>query len=313
MYALLSLLILASLGVNAFGATYSQSDSHTGTGFLKSFTHEAISDPTHGRVNYVDQSTALAKNLTFASGDTFIIRADHTTTLSSSGPGRDSVRLQSNKQYTTHVTIWNIRHMPQGCGTWPAVWEVGADWPNNGEVDILEGVNDQSPNQATLHTSSGCSMPSSRDQSGNSVGNNCDTASTNNAGCGVQVTQSNSYGPSFNSNGGGWYAMERTDTEVKVWFWPRNGNVPSDVANGETTIDTDGWGQPFAYFPDTDCDINSHFGPQNLIINLTFCGDWAGAVFDSDNCPGDCATYVNENPAAFTNAYFDIAWLKIYE
>ena len=55
--------------------------------------------------NYVDQSTALAQNLTFASGDTFIIRADHTTTLSSSGPGRNSVRLQSNKQYSTHVTM----------------------------------------------------------------------------------------------------------------------------------------------------------------------------------------------------------------
>ena len=23
--------------------------------------------------------------------------------------------------------------------------------------------------------------------------------------------------------------------------------------------------------------------------------------------------YVNENPAAFVNAYFDVAWLKIYE
>ena len=23
--------------------------------------------------------------------------------------------------------------------------------------------------------------------------------------------------------------------------------------------------------------------------------------------------YVNENPAAFANAYFDVAWLKIYE
>ena len=50
MYAAKSLLVLASLGVGALGATYSQSDSHTGTGFLKSFTHEAISDPTHGRV-----------------------------------------------------------------------------------------------------------------------------------------------------------------------------------------------------------------------------------------------------------------------
>ena len=62
--------------------------------------------------------------------------------------------------------------------TWPAVWVLGADWPTEGteqeaecmrlgylivlstprslgEVDILEGVNDVSPDQATLHTSPG--------------------------------------------------------------------------------------------------------------------------------------------------------------
>nr|VWO94484.1 Mixed-linked glucanase [Ganoderma boninense] len=314
MFAAGSLLVLASLAVSVLGATYSIADSHVGTDFLSAFTHEAISDPTHGRVNYVSQSTALSKNLTFASGDTLILRADDTTVLSSSDPGRDSVRLQSKKTYTEHVTVWNIRHMPQGCGTWPAVWEVGSDWPNDGEIDIVEGVNDQTPNQSTLHTNSGCSMPSSRTQTGTSTGTNCDTAATNNAGCGVQAPQSASYGPPFNSAGGGWYAMERTDTSIKVWYWLRNaGNVPSDVRNGASTINTSNWGEPVADFPNTDCDITEHFGAHNLIINLTFCGDWAGAVYSSDGCPGDCTTYVDQNPSAFSNAYFDIAWLKIYE
>ena len=45
-----SLLLLASLAASALGATYTQSDSHQGNGFLKSFQHEAIADPTHGRV-----------------------------------------------------------------------------------------------------------------------------------------------------------------------------------------------------------------------------------------------------------------------
>jgi len=40
--------------------------------------------------------------------------------------------------------------------TWPAIWETKeSNWPAGGEVDILEGVNDQGPNAATLHTLSG--------------------------------------------------------------------------------------------------------------------------------------------------------------
>lgn len=53
--------------------------------------------------------------------------------------------------------------MPQGCGTWPAVWEVDPfNWPFGGEFDILEGVNDEGPNAATLHTGPGCVMPANR-------------------------------------------------------------------------------------------------------------------------------------------------------
>ena len=87
--------------------------------------------------NYVDETTAKRLNLTFASSDTFILRADYTTTLNSNGPGRNSVRIRTNNVYTTHVVVsvlffflplqytlypndhnhrFNIRHMPQGCG-----------------------------------------------------------------------------------------------------------------------------------------------------------------------------------------------------
>ena len=56
--------------------------------------------------NYVNQATALKKNITFTKGDTLILRADHTTRLSASGPGRDSFRLMSKKTYTNHVTVY---------------------------------------------------------------------------------------------------------------------------------------------------------------------------------------------------------------
>lgn len=55
--------------------------------------------------NYVDQATALSLNLTYASGDTLILRADDTTVLSPSGPGRNSVRIMSTATYTQHVVV----------------------------------------------------------------------------------------------------------------------------------------------------------------------------------------------------------------
>ncbi|KAF8319716.1 hypothetical protein DL93DRAFT_110943 [Clavulina sp. PMI_390] len=298
-------------------ATYSVKDTFVGPSFLTGFTAQAIADPTNGRVNYVSQAQAKSLNLTYTSSDTFILRADDTTTLTPSGPGRNSVRLQSNKLYDTSLLVADIRWMPQGCGTWPALWSFGTNWPYDGEIDIIEGVNDQGPDASTLHTSPGCTLPSSiSGQTGTLVSTDCNTADNGNQGCQVKSTNSNSYGPSFNNNGGGWYAMERTSTYIKVWFWPRNSaNVPAGVKNGGSNLNTANFGTPFANFVNTDCDISSHFGPHHIIINLTFCGDWAGqqSLYAAAGCPGTCVDYVNNHPAAFKNAYWDFAALRMYE
>ncbi|KAK0495940.1 laminarinase [Armillaria luteobubalina] len=305
--------LFASFILPAASVSYSQTDSFVGSQFNNGFSYEAIADPTNGRVNYVDAATAASQNLTYASDDTFILRADFTTVLAATGAGRNSVRLQSDNQYGSNtvmvqvfntVSCFNIRHMPEGCGTWPALWTFADPWPTLGEIDILEGVNNQVYNQATLHTSAGCTMPASRDETG----------INGNSGCGVQIQDPLSYGASFNDNGGGWpvplYAVERTDTFIKIWFWARNSNsVPADIQAGNTNINTDAWGTPFAYFPNTSCSISDKFGAHNIIIN---CGDWAGSVYSTSNCPSSCVDYVNNNPAAFTDAYFDFAWAKVY-
>jgi len=261
----------------------------------------------------VDRWTAITQGLTIAEGDRFILRADDQTVLDPQGPGRRSVRLRSFEQYKNMVLIVDLSHMPQGCGTWPAIWTFSDPWPNGGEIDIVEGVNDQSPNSATLHTNAGCTMPANRSQRGTTSQTDCNALINDNAGCGVKLPTSNSYGPQFNENGGGWYAMERSASHISVWFWPRNGAVPDDVQSGGGQVSPDDWGTPDAYFPATTCDIDAHFAAQWIIINLTFCGDWAGNTYGTSGCPGTCVDYVNNNPQAFSDAYFDIASLRIYQ
>lgn len=313
---ILTLVLLAKLAVA--GGSYTLSDVIVGEDFYDAFNFEAIPDPTNGRVNYVDGATARRLGLTVATANSFILRADDTTVLSPTGPGRNSVRIRSNNEYTTHVAVFDMNHMPEGCGTWPAVWEtLEADWPDSGEIDIVEGVNNMSPNQVHLHTGPNCSIPSNINQLGKVLTTDCDAAVNYNSGCGSALSYApNSFGPAFNTAGGGWYALERTDDYISVWFWDRNNWLtPLDVWLGSPIVDTSRWGTPAAYFSNTDCDLATHFGPNNIIVDLTFCGDWAGnaAVYSSSGCPSTCVDYVNNNPQAFKNAYFQFASIRIYE
>ncbi|KIJ63521.1 glycoside hydrolase family 16 protein [Hydnomerulius pinastri MD-312] len=330
---LISLLLLLGVTEGVLSSVYSRSSNLVGQSFLDAFTWQTIADPNYGRVNYIDEATAQSKGLFSVSKNQVTLRADSTTTLSSTGPGRDAFRLSSNDQYTAHVAIFDIVHMPQGCGTWPAVWyyslslsrvqhplislqELGANWPDEGEIDIVEGVNNQSPNLSSMHTSANCTMPSSRSMTGTSQGTNCDVDETNNSGCGVLTNDTRSFGPAFNSAGGGWYAIERTSSFVKIFFWERHSmSVPTDVTNPGSTINTENWGVPAAYFPDTDCNFATHLGPHNIMIDLDFCGAWAGdsQVYASSGCPSTCIDYVNQNPSAFRSAYFTFNSLNIYE
>ncbi|VDB91564.1 unnamed protein product [Peniophora sp. CBMAI 1063] len=135
-------LFLVPFAHAALAGTFGLSDSYEGEDFINDWNFEAIDDPNHGTVNYVSKSTAISQGLVFASGSNFTLRADDTNVVSSSSSGRNSVRIQSPHTYNSHVTVVNLAHMPKGCGTWPAIWEVGPSWPFDGEVDIVEGSND---------------------------------------------------------------------------------------------------------------------------------------------------------------------------
>ncbi|TFK22266.1 glycoside hydrolase family 16 protein [Coprinopsis marcescibilis] len=305
--ALLSLYLQVPFAISV---KYTLSESIVGNAFYDKFTWFDIPDWNHGRVNYTDRETSRRLNLTYASSDTFILRSDFTTVLDPAGPGRNSVRIISKQTYTTHVAIFDVRHMPEGCGTWPAIWETKQDgWPNGGELDIVEGINNQTPNLVSVHTSPNCTMPRDRNQTGTPASLTCD------GGCNVRMRSRESFGPAFNANGGGWFAVERRPDFIKVWFWPRKGGVaaPRDVISPGTSATTEAWGIPDALFATTpSCDLAAKFRENAIIINLNFCGDWAGSQYGASGCPSTCANFVNTNTAYYWNAYFDIASIRIY-
>jgi hypothetical protein len=47
--------------------------------------------------NYVNAATAASQNLTFASANSFVVRADSKTVLNPSGPGRQALRQSCAK------------------------------------------------------------------------------------------------------------------------------------------------------------------------------------------------------------------------
>ena len=96
---------------------------------------------------------------------------------------------------------------------WTAFWSNGPNWPAGGEIDIIEGVNDYTNNQATIHTSDGCSLPTSSSSQLNIAGTvvggtNCAADQTGNQGCGVRSSSNTTFGSGFNSIGGGVYASK---------------------------------------------------------------------------------------------------------
>lgn len=91
------------------------------------FTFFTGSDPTHGFVKYIDQTTAQNTGLIHNDASSVYIGVDNTNVTPN---GRPSVRITSKKSYNHGLFILDLAHMPFGCGTWPAFWTVGPNWPN---------------------------------------------------------------------------------------------------------------------------------------------------------------------------------------
>jgi len=286
-------------------AAYRVSNTYEGTTFFDAFNFFTGGDPTHGYVNYVDKNTATREGLIHATADLVTIGCD--TQNVSTGRGRNSVRLETQAAFNGGLFIMDLTNMPTGCGTWPAWWLCGPNWPAGGEIDIIEGVNVQTADQVTLHTNAGCTMTANSSAfTGHMVGANC----LGNSGCGI-VAGANTYGGPFNQNQGGVFALEWTPNHIQSFFFPRS-NIPGNIGSGMP--DPSSWGKPFAYFGlGPNCPA-SHFHDHHMIINLTFCGDWAGNVFNAQCAgKGTCNTYVGKTPGDFKNAFWAIKYVKVYQ
>ncbi|KAL6250666.1 hypothetical protein RBB50_002969 [Rhinocladiella similis] len=312
-----SLMALAGL-ISLSTAGYVLEDDYSGDQFFSMFDFFTDRDPTNGYVTYVDHTTAQSNNLISTTNGSIYMGVDHSNVAS--GLGRNSVRLTSTKSYTHGLIILDLNHMPGGvCGTWPAFWTVGANWPSTGEIDIIEGVNSQIGNSMALHTGQGCSISSNGDFSGQISSTNCYVAAPGqamNAGCQILATNDRaSYGTQFNQGQGGVFATEWTSTGINIWFFPRGG-VPSDIASGSPDPSSGSWGTPMSSFAG-GCAIDNFFSNHQIVFDTTFCGDWAGSVWSTDpvcsSKASTCEDFVQNNPSAFLDAYWSVNSLKVFQ
>lgn len=256
------------------------------------------------------------------------------------GP-RESIRLEGKKRYNRGLFILNLDHMPNGPGVWPAWWLTDEDfWPDHGEIDIVEGINNQTQAKTALHTSAQCSMYAqvpSWSKTGvwdratgipdtytglpnfntSKEADDCWNMAAHqwgNQGCVAIDDAEGSIGKPFNENGGGVYALEwdPINRYIKSWSFGRD-NVPVNLEDSMRTASNDHkhrvmpdpseWGLPYAYFAigeGTGCSAD-HFQNMHIVFNLAFCGNVAGNRFFKD-CPDEARHFnVSNDPILSCN------------
>ncbi|RKF65800.1 Endo-1,3-beta-glucanase [Golovinomyces cichoracearum] len=289
-----------------------EDDYNAANFFTEGFSFFSGPDPTHGFVDYTDLNRANDSGLAGIVDGNVYLGVDYKTM--SPEAGRASTRLESLKTYNKGLFIADIAHMPGGnCGVWPALWTVGSEWPRQGEIDIVEGVNLDRTNSMTLHSSSNCIVSSGIEAPSSVLKNHNCNSNDAYEGCSTVVSDKNSFGTGFNTNRGGVYVMEWTSSTIRIWFFTRS-HIPDDIYNSHPNPSL--WGLPSARFIGSGCDIDMHFKDHRIIFNTAFCGDWINKVWSSSICAAkapSCQSYVANNPRDFEHTYWLIKSLKVYQ
>jgi hypothetical protein len=224
-------------------------------------------------------------NVTTESSEDFVYIQSKST---SKGP-RDSVRLEGKRRFDRGLFILDLRHLPVGCGVWPAFWLTDeANWPNNGEIDVVEGVNMQSVAKTALHTSNECSMfahvpawswtgtwdrstglpdtyTGEMDFNTSVPADNCWVMAPHqwaNQGCVAISSENGTLGEPLNAKGGGVYVLDWDPANgyIKSWVFSPHTAVPENLKDAMQTASRrnpkervapkpEKWGTaPYAYF-----------------------------------------------------------------
>nr|XP_031860784.1 uncharacterized protein CI109_003828 [Kwoniella shandongensis]KAA5527856.1 hypothetical protein CI109_003828 [Kwoniella shandongensis] len=310
---------LFSLGVSA--TVYPKVESYSGTTFFDGweFPVETYDNTTNGDVFW---ATAANTSLLYVNdANRVILKVDNTSSVVYNEKRYAPKLLTKNVYEPGTVWVMDAVHMPYGCSVWPAFWTQGTNWPTNGEIDIVEGINQRTFNQMALHTGEAgtCTVSNSTSMTGSVDISNCNNDATQNSGCTVLDNDNNSYGEGFATAGGGVYVAEFATDGIRMWFLTRSA-VPSSLSVSASSIDTSTLGTPVAEYSSSSCDIANLFGPQRLTIDITLCGDFAGvSSLLAQTCPalvGDATCYttyvINDGSTTYANAYYELNYINIY-
>ncbi|KAK0618562.1 concanavalin A-like lectin/glucanase domain-containing protein [Bombardia bombarda] len=325
---LLAVALVSSTAMMAQAASqYTLVDNFNASNFFNEFTFFSEADPTSGYVVYLDAATANQRSLAGYSEGGIFLGVDYENVTDISVAGRASIRVESKKMYNRGLFVADIAHMPAGvtdddsCGLWPAYWTKGPKWLDDGEIDIIEGINNMSENAVTLHTQAPCVLDNTGAVDTTFVKRpDC----SGGVGCLAQSKSDNNYGARFNAAGGGIYVHEWTDDAITAWFFSHSQPIPDSLSGSPNsssstlTLDTTNFGTPLAKFSSSqDCSMKGKFNNHNIVFNTDFCGGWAGVDWHLyPPClqrAKTCEEWVANNPSYFETAYWLINSVKVYQ
>ncbi|KAJ4300829.1 hypothetical protein N0V90_002917 [Kalmusia sp. IMI 367209] len=345
--------ILLLSGLSGFGyslphaapvGAYQLTKSYTADNFLDSFEfYEGKDKFGSGNAQYLSKDNAQSAGLAKIQDGKVYLGADSTNVVGDANAGRPSIRLTSVDAWNGGLLVADFEHFPaKGCGMWPAFWtlhENAEPWVYN-EIDIVEATSLATKNAVTVFTQETCEMADqgSSPAPGSPIRTSCGgilpedvQSGTSGKGCTVESAPG-TFGESSNDQGAGVWAMQVDGAQMRAWYFPR-AQVPADLQE-RGTPNPDGWANPIMNFAATNCDLKSAFTNMNIIININFCGGyttsgWQGYADGTyNNCAastgygaGDssgaqapyCEAFVREHPEAFTETYFLINSVRMFE